>query len=145
MAKKNLVTVHRFIPADASAIFDLLADPRKHNTFDGSGTVQLVKSAPARLSLGATFSMLMKNGSRYTTKNRVVVFEENRTIAWHHFAQFIWRYDLTPVEGGTDVTESFDYNKPWGFVIKLFGWPEKNRRNMAATLERIEQLLTTTS
>jgi len=45
------------------------------------------------------------------TRNRVVEFEENRRIAWHHFAQFVWRYELEEVEGGTMVTESFNYDK----------------------------------
>jgi len=101
-----------------------------------------VKNAPERLTLGSTFSMHMKMGFGYMTRNRVVEFEENRRIAWHHFAQFVWRYELEEVEGGTMVTESFNYDKPWAFVIIAMGFPEKNRLAMQATLRRLEELVT---
>jgi hypothetical protein len=128
--------------ATPASIFDLLADPRKHSLFDGSGTVTGVKNAPTRLALGSTFSMDMKMKLGYVTRNRVVVFDENRAIAWHHFARFIWRYDLEAVDGGTTVTESFDYNRPWGFGIELFRFPERNRVAMEATLQRLEAIVT---
>lgn len=128
--------------APPTTIFELLADPRKHSLFDGSGTVSGVKDAPVRLALGSTFSMDMKMKLGYVTRNRVVVFEENRSIAWHHVARFIWRYDLEEVAGGTNVTESFDYNRPWGFAIEWFKFPDRNRVAMDATLQRLEAIVT---
>lgn len=145
MKTPRVVSATRFIPATPEVIFNLLADPREHARFDGSGTLQEVQSAPARLSKGATFTMGMKIGRRYHTKNTVVVFEENRAIAWHHFAQFVWRYDLVPADGGTTLTESFDYSKPWGRLIERFGWPERNRTSIEATLRRIEEVVTSPS
>ena len=142
MNASRTIHVSRFIPAPAKKIFDLLADARQHPLLDGSGSVQRVKDAPARLSLGSTFSMDMKIGLGYVTQNRVVVFDENRAIAWHHFARFVWRYDLESVEGGTLVTESFNYDKPWAFAIIRTGFPEKNRAAMVATLERLERAVT---
>ena len=120
----------------------MLADARRHASFDGSGAVVKIRRAPDRLFLGATFAMDMKDGVGYFTRNKVVVFEENRAIAWHHWAQFIWRYDLEAVAGGTRLTESFDYSKVWGALIIPLGWPERNRRAMEATLLRIEALVT---
>ena len=142
MPKVRRVCVTRVIPAPPKAIFDLLADPRQHARLDGSGTVRKVKRAPDRLSLGATFSMNMKIGVGYFTRNTVVAFEENKYIAWHHFAQFIWRYDLEEVPGGTQVTESFNYDKPWAFAIIAMGFPERNRTAMEGTLERLESIVT---
>ncbi|HEY5092363.1 MAG TPA: SRPBCC family protein [Acidimicrobiales bacterium] len=142
MASPRTISVTRFMAASPATIFELLADPRKHSLFDGSGTVTGVKDAPVRLTLGSTFSMDMKMKLGYVTRNRVVVFEENRSIAWHHFARFIWRYDLEEVEGGTNVTESFDYNRPWGFAIELVKFPERNRVAMIATLQRLEAIVT---
>lgn len=142
MASSRTISVTRFMAAPPATIFDLLADPRKHSLFDGSGTVTGVKDAPVRLALGSTFSMDMKMKLGYVTRNRVVVFEENRSIAWHHVARFIWRYDLEEVEGGTNVTESFDYNRPWGFAIEWFKFPDRNRVAMDATLERLESIVT---
>jgi hypothetical protein len=121
----------------------LLADPRRHLEFDGSSTVVKVKRAPQRLSKGATFSMDMKIHVPYFVKNTVSEFEENKVIAWHHFAQFVWRYDLEEVPNGTKVTESFNYDRPWAFVIIWLGWPERNRQAMVATLERIGRIVTT--
>lgn len=132
----------RFMAAPPARIFDLLADPRKHSLFDGSDTVTGVKDAPARLTLGSTFSMDMKMKLGYVTRNRVVVFEENRSIAWHHVARFIWRYDLEEVEGGTNVTESFDYDRPWGFALEFVHFPERNRVAIEETLQRLEAIVT---
>jgi uncharacterized protein YndB with AHSA1/START domain len=136
------VSATRTIPASPHVIFDLLADPRKHALIDGSGSVHEPRKAPARLSLGATFTMEMKIGLPYMTRNVVVDFVEDRSIAWHHFAHFVWRYDLEPVDGGTTVTESFTYDNPLGLGIMVLGWPKKNQRAMEATLARIEQIVT---
>ncbi len=141
MAHRRVVTATRVVPAAPQRVFDLLADARQHPLLDGSGTVLAVRSAPPRLFLGATFAMGMRQGLPYVTRNRVVVFEEGRTIAWHHPARFVWRYDLEPVEDGTRVSESFDYSAPWGVVIEWLGWPERNRRAMEATLERLSRLV----
>jgi uncharacterized protein YndB with AHSA1/START domain len=130
------------IHASPSRIFDLLADPRQHVRFDGSGSVTSVQTAPPRLELGSTFSMRMKLGLGYVTRNRVVAFEENHCIAWHHFAKFTWRYDLEEVDGATLVTESFDFDRPWAFVIIAMGFPERNRAAIEATLERLDAIVT---
>jgi uncharacterized protein YndB with AHSA1/START domain len=142
MSSSRSISVTKLIHAPASRIFALLADPRQHVRLDGSGSVSSVKKAPERLALGATFSMHMKMGLGYVTRNRVVVFEENRAIAWHHLALFEWRYDLEEVDGGTLVTESFDYDRPWAFSIIALGFPERNRRAMEGTLERLETAVT---
>jgi uncharacterized protein YndB with AHSA1/START domain len=142
MSSSRSISVSRVIRAPAQRIFDLLADPRQHVLLDGSGSVTSVKSAPVRLALGSTFSMHMKLGLGYVTRNRVVEFEENRRIAWHHFALFVWRYELEAVDGGTKVTESFNYDKPWAFAIIAMGFPERNRAAMVGTLERLEAAVT---
>lgn len=142
MDQTRCVSTTRFIAAPASKIFDLLADPLQHVGLDGSGHVKGVKKAPPRLFLGARFTMDMKMGARYATANKVVVFEENRAIAWHHIAQFVWRYDLDAVDGGTNVTESFNYDKPWAFAIIKTGFPERNLASMNETLRKIEAAVT---
>ena len=106
---QRIVSASRVIAAPPEVIFDILCDTTKHALIDGSGHVKAAKTNPGRLSLGATFSMEMKVGAAYTTKNTVSEFEEGHVIAWHHFAQFVWRYQLDAVEGGTKVTETFDY------------------------------------
>jgi hypothetical protein len=100
-----------------------------------------VVSGPNRLALGDRFGMRMRVGLPYQTKNTVVEFEPERRIAWHHFARAIWRYDLTAVEDGTLVTESFDYGgSPFARGMELVGYPARNANAIAATLRRLQAL-----
>jgi uncharacterized protein YndB with AHSA1/START domain len=138
---QRIVSVSRVIPAPPEKIFDLLANPEGHIRIDGSGSLISVKSNPERLSKGAKFAMKMKVGASYSITNTVSEFEENRVIAWHHMARFIWRYQLEPVEGGTKVTESFDYSKPWGVLPGVSKMAATNKVNMEKTLERIAELV----
>ena len=135
----RIVSRSTIVPASAQMIFDLLADPRRHNEIDGSGTVQSAQiNAPERLSLDATFGMQMKMGLPYKITNTVVEFEENKTIAWRHVGGHIWRYILEPVDGGTKVTEQFDWNKSKApLVLKLRKSPQDNAKSIEKTLENL--------
>jgi hypothetical protein len=138
------VSVSRIIAAEPAAIFDVLADPSKHSVIDGSGSVKQVKGNPGRLTLGAKFSMGMKIVFNYSIKNTVVEFEEGRRIAWRHFGNHIWRYTLTPVPGGTEVTETFDWAPARiPAMIERQGYPTKHPVAMAKTLERLDTYVTT--
>ena len=147
--KPDVISVERVIPADADAIFALLADPRRHRDIDGSGTVREAKDLPERLRLGSTFGMSMKMGVPYSMENVVVEFEEGRRIAWEPRMRMfawvsggrIWRYDLEPVDGGTRVTETWDISKEKskGFIRSA---GKKTRTNMEQTLARIEAIVT---
>ena len=135
----RIVSRSTIVPAPAQMIFDLLADPRRHSEIDGSGSVQSAQiNAPERLSLNATFGMQMKIGLSYKITNTVVEFEEGKTIAWRHFGGHIWRYILEPVDGGTKVTEQFDWNKSKSpLVLKLRKSPQENAKSMEKTLENL--------
>jgi hypothetical protein len=143
-AKTKIVSVERFIPAAPGLIFEILADPRQHSKIDGSGSVKAAKvSAPSRLSKGSKFTMDMKIFIPYKMTNTVVEFEENRRIAWQHFGGHIWRYILQPVDGGTKVTEQFDYNgSKSALMLKLRGSMSTNEKFMIKTLENIEKHFT---
>jgi hypothetical protein len=108
--QRKIVSVSQFVPAAAAQIFDLLATPKMHAVIDGSGSVRAELNGPARLSLGAKFGMSMRLGVPYRITNTVVEFDEGRRIGWRHFGGHVWRYLLEPVEGGTLVTEQFDYS-----------------------------------
>jgi len=135
----RIVSRSTIVPAPAQMIFDLLADPRRHSEIDGSGSVQSAQiNAPERLSLNATFGMQMKIGLSYKITNTVVEFEEGKTIAWRHFGGHIWRYILEPVDGGTKVTEQFDWNKSKSpLVLKLRKSPQDNAKSIEKTLENL--------
>lgn len=135
----RIVSRSTIVPAPAQMIFDLLADPRRHSEIDGSGSVQAAQiNAPERLSLNATFGMQMKIGLPYKITNTVVEFEEGKTIAWRHFGGHIWRYILEPVDGGTKVTEQFDWNKSKSpLILKLRKSPQDNAKSIEKTLENL--------
>lgn len=128
----------RFVPAEPQAIFDLLADPSQHPLIDGSGSVRSAGEAPERLALGSKFSMSMKLGVPYKITNEVVEFEEPSLIAWQHMGKHVWRYRLRPVDGGTEVTEEFDFRPALSAtVLKLSGVPKRNAKAIEATLDRL--------
>lgn len=135
----KIVTRSTIVSAPAQLIFDLLADPRRHGEIDGSGSIQSAQiNAPERLSLNATFGMQMKIGLSYKITNTVVEFEEGKTIAWRHFGGHIWRYILEPIDGGTKVTEQFDWNKSKSpLVLRLRKSPQENAKSMEKTLENL--------
>lgn len=135
----RIVSRSIIVPAPAQLIFDLLADPRRHGEIDGSGSIQSAQlDAPERLSLNATFGMKMKIGLPYKITNTVVEFEETKTIAWRHFGGHIWRYILEPVDGGTNVTEQFDWNKSKSpLILKLRNSPQENAKSIEKTLENL--------
>lgn len=147
----DVVSVERLIPAPASEIFDLIADPTRHRDIDGSGTVRDARGTVERLRLGSRFGMSMVMGLPYAMESTVIEFEEGRRLAWQTRGPTvigrlvggrIWRYELEPVEGGTLVRESWDISQE-----SLLTKPAVRRggkataKNMAATLERIEELL----
>jgi hypothetical protein len=132
------------IDADPATIFDVLADAAQHPLFDGSGSVKGRVNGPPRLYLGARFAMRMRIGAPYLTRNRVVEYDEDRRIAWRHFARHIWRFELEPLEGGgaTTVTESFDYSPaPGAWAYEKLGIPERNRRAIEASLQQLKVLV----
>jgi hypothetical protein len=141
----RVVSVERTIRASPQAIFDVLADPSRHPEIDGSGTVRANRpGSPERLALGSTFGMDMRYGVPYRITNTVVEFEEGRLIAWRHFGGHIWRYRLEPVNGGTKVTEEFDYRLALSpRAIELMGYPRRHGPEMERTLERLSDAVTT--
>ena len=146
---RDVVSVERVINATPEAIFAVLADPRRHKDIDGSGSVGDAKDLPERLRLGSTFGMSMKQGVSYSMVNEVVEFEEGRRIAWAPRMKAlawvsggrVWRYELEPVDGGTRVTETWDISKEKSRAfIRSAG--KKTRRDMDATLARLDEIVT---
>ena len=132
------------ISAPAQQIFDLIADPRCHQLFDGSGTLQGSISGPARLHLGAKFGMAMKIRVPYRITNTVVSFEEGRKISWCHLMKWTWSYELSPTpSGGTLVVETFDareipvYARKW---LNFTGGMAHNPKWIAKSLVRLKAI-----
>lgn len=147
-SSRDVATVERFIAAPADKIFDLLADPSRHQEIDGSGTVKGTPAGSQRLALGSKFGMSMKMGIGYTMENTVVEFEENALIAWQPQPSMpllglfvggrIWRYELQPQKGGTLVRESWDISAE-RFPFAVRSMRSRTVDAMTKTLDRIAQ------
>lgn len=97
------------IQASPKTIFEILANPYRHIEIDSTKTIKKNLSGPKRLSLGSKFRVFMHLGISYLITNKVVEFEENKLIAWSHFAGWRWRHELKDLGNGyTEVTETFD-------------------------------------
>lgn len=137
------VSASRVVAAPPERIFAVLADPSRHHDFDGSGSVRAsLDGAPERLFLGAEFGMDMRIGVPYRITNEVVEFEEGRRIGWRHKGGHVWRYELDPVEGGTRVTETFDWTSARiGVLYPLLRVPSRNLKSIEQTLVRLADLV----
>jgi uncharacterized protein YndB with AHSA1/START domain len=135
------------VDAPAQTVFDVIADPRRHHEFDGSGTVRSSRSsAPARLEAGAKFGMNMKIGVPYRMTNTVVEFTEGESVAWRHLGGHVWRYGVEPVDGGTKITEEFDWRTSRiPALLKLMKAPSGNAEAIEKTLTRLADLVERTA
>ncbi len=139
---RSTVSRSTVVPFPPSAVFALLADPRRHADVDGSGTVRGRLRGPDRLAPGSRFGMRMRLVVPYAITNTVVEFEEGRRIAWRHLGRHIWRWELEAVAEGTRVTETFDWGPslaPW--ALERLGVPARNARSIDATLARLPDAL----
>lgn len=149
----NTVSVERLIAAPPDRIFALLADAGKHATFDGSESVNHATQQSVPLSMGSKFGMAMRGRKEtlflpYRTTNTVIEYEPDRRIAWQTYGLGglvggrIWRYELSPTDGGTLVRETWDVSQEKNKSLVVRGsMPQQTQRGMAATLERIATLL----
>ena len=152
---RDKISVERLIRAPAAVIFDVIADPRRHADFDGSGSVRGTRLAtPTRLYEGAVFVMDMKRSLPYGMANTVVEFDENRFVAWaprfangrarKYFGR-IWRYELEPVGGGTLVRETWDVSHDRLRRLLCFFFFTRFRRDMQKSLRMLDDVVTRTN
>ncbi|HEV3268019.1 MAG TPA: hypothetical protein VGZ68_06425, partial [Acidimicrobiales bacterium] len=82
------ISVSRDIPASASDIFAVLANPAMHPRLDGTGMAQSANSEAVITKVGDVFVINMKHWSlgEYGMENHVVEFVADRRIAWEPFA-----------------------------------------------------------
>ena len=129
------------INAPAKKIFDFISMPGNHPLMDGSGMVKNKFSGPERLYLGAKFGMRMRLGIPYVIKNQVIEYQDNKSIAWQHLLQNVWRYELQEIDPNTTlVIESWDGRKArskW-WVSDAGKWVPTA---MAKTLVKLKELM----
>jgi len=160
------VEVSRRIEAPAALIFKILADPRRHMEFDGSGMLRGAILDRPIAEVGDTFAMRMHRlGDDYLMINHVVEFEPDLRIVWEPApgdpsraegddpskvgipAGYRWGYLLTP-DGAdaTVVTEVFDCGPLSEDLLRDGGaWingTNSVRESMADSLEKLEMIST---
>jgi hypothetical protein len=144
------VTVSMQAPADK--IWNLIADVRNTGRFSPEVMEAEWLGGATGPALGARFRGHVKRneiGPVYWTTCEVTACEPDREFG---FAVLLngkavnnWHYRLTPVDGGTDVTESFRLDDSLTMkLFSVFGGQLRRRRNirdMRKTLERIKTVV----
>lgn len=135
--------------APADQIWDLVADVRNTGRFSPETFEAEWLEGATGPELGALFRGHVKRneiGPVYWTTCRVTACEPGRAFGFAVLAGRAtvnnWLYEFTPVQGGTDVTESFTMQESvFSTLFGLFGGQlrtRRNRRDMTKTLNRIK-------
>jgi hypothetical protein len=144
--------VNRTIAASPRAVFDVLADPARHQDTEPGDWVRDAVDPEPITGTGQIFAINMFlefAGGHYVMHNLVTEFERDRTIAWlpgqlneageHEPGGWWWRYDLVPNGEGTDVTITYDWaGTPQSFrdQVGMPPFPETYIEESLAALER---------
>jgi hypothetical protein len=144
-------TVHMAAPADK--IWDLIADVRHTGRFSPETFEAEWLDDASGPALGARFRGHVRRngiGPVYWTTCRVTACEPGREFGFEVLvgdrAVNNWLYRLTPVDGGTEVTESFRMAE--SVLTTLYQWAfggflrrRRNIRDMTKTLHRIKDVV----
>ena len=138
--------------APAQQIWDLVADVRNTGRFSPETFEAEWLEGAAGPAMGAKFRGHVRRneiGPVYWTTCRVTACELGREFGFEVLlgdrAVNNWHYRFDPVDGGTEVTESFRMNE--GLFTTLFGLlggqlrRRRNVRDMRNTLERIKTVV----
>ncbi|WP_370949577.1 SRPBCC family protein [Amycolatopsis sp. cg5] len=112
------------IAATPEQVFAVLADPATHPAIDGTGWVREAVDRAPLTEVGQLFRMDMYHGrhpdSDYQVINKVELIDEPHRIGWQvgtrkadgelEFGGWLWRYDLTAVDAGTEVLLTYDWS-----------------------------------
>lgn len=143
----DAVTLH--IDAPAETLFDLVANIENTGRFSPETFEAEWLDGASAPAVGVRFRGHVKRNGRgpvYWTTCRIVACERPREFAFAveggGRTVNTWRYTFEPVEGGTEVTESFQLapSLPLRLYWLLAGWARgrTNREGMRATLEAIK-------
>ena len=114
--------VERLIPADPSAIFAILRDPRGHVAIDSSGMLMGATGEPVS-AVGDSFAVHMDREAlgdlplgEYDVTVTITAYEPDREIAWKVLGRLrpqighVYGYRLEPTADGTEVTSYCDWS-----------------------------------
>ena len=144
------------VDASAERVFDILADPSSHQAIDGTGWVRESLDGLPITAQGQHFRVAMYHPNHpdkdYEMSNTVRVFEPSRAISWEpgqagpdgelSYGGWIWRYDLTPTERGTDVTLTYDWSAVPDETREHIGFPPFPVSHLENSLANLVRLAT---
>jgi uncharacterized protein YndB with AHSA1/START domain len=137
------------IKATPQQVWELVSDVTKIGKFSPETFDAEWVDGATGPAVGAKFRGHVKRNGKgpiYWTTCTVLECEPGRVFAFGvgpaEKPLNIWRYELTPADGGTDVTESFQLADTALLRLywRLLGWARgrTNRNGMRTTLERIK-------
>lgn len=146
----------RTIPAPASAIFAVLADPSRHQETEPGDWVRTAFDPEPITEVGQIFGMNMYGegaGGDYQMHNTVTTFDPERSIAWEPGQPdetgtvipggWRWRYDLEEVETGTEVRLTYDWSATTQETRDFFGgFPVVGPEFLDESLATLERAVT---
>jgi uncharacterized protein YndB with AHSA1/START domain len=146
---RGSVSVH--MDAPPAVVWDLVSDVTRIGEFSPETFEAEWTNGYSRPEVGATFRGHVKRngvGPVYWSACKVTSCEPERDFGFAVYAggkrANTWRYQLTPKDGGTEVTESFELppSLPTKVYWTLLGWARgrTNEKGMRQTLERIKQV-----
>jgi uncharacterized protein YndB with AHSA1/START domain len=112
----RFASASREIAADASRIFELIADPAQQPRWDGNDNLAEAESGQRVRAPGEVFIMRLTKGN--VRENHVVDFDEGRRITWRPAEPgqeppgHLWLWELEPIDSShTLVTHSYDWTE----------------------------------
>lgn len=155
MDASKTIEATKVINAQPDAIFALLADPSRHLELDDSGLMRGPADDAAPITgVGQKFTMNMHNEvlNDYRMVNTVTAYEPNKLIGWGpaldqtcesapklagvDVSGHTYTYVLRPVDGGTEVTQTYDWTGVTDPKFQEF-FPMLSQDNLATTLDKI--------
>jgi hypothetical protein len=135
------------VNATAAEVFDWLARPDNHVALDGSGNLRGPLRKGRRMGkTGDKFTMRMHWFLPYAIRSTVSEFVEGELIAWNHFAQHRWRWEVKDLEAGRcEVTETFDASRaPGREKYSKLGYPDSYASVLKKSVAKVAEQFETT-
>ncbi|MFC9998801.1 SRPBCC family protein [Nocardia sp. NPDC127526] len=148
---QDSVTVQMAAPA--APIWDLISDVTDVGRFSPETYGAEWLGGATAPAVGVKFrGRVNRNGwgLKYSTVCKIIACDPGREFAFTVIGPGdtpinTWRYQLTPTESGTAVTESFELSRTLPLRVYWFlaGWTrgKTNRENMLETLHRIKKVV----
>lgn len=144
------IEVSLVVDAPASRIFDFLAEPDNHVSFDTSGMVRGSADHRTVRAKGDVFVMNMHNPDKgaYQVENHVVLYEPGRALGWAPAspgqppAGHTWVWRLRPLDADrTLVTQTHDWSA-FTHLDLLDRLPVVDRNQLMVSLFRMAYAVT---